>query len=52
MSPSFAMLPFCPGSLFLDRDEESISLLKAQALEVGPWYDYSKIVAFVYHFDF
>ena len=41
-----------PSSLFLDRYEEGIPPLNTQPLEVGPWYDYSEVVAFVDHFDF
>ena len=51
VNPSFPMLLLGPGSFLLDRYQEGLSLLKPQALEVRPWYDYSQIVAFVDHFD-
>ena len=51
VNSGFAILPFCPSSLFLYSDQESISPLEAQALEVGLWHNDSQVVAFVDHFD-
>ncbi len=51
VNSGFPDLLSCPSSLFLDRYEECISSLEAQALEVGLWYNYSQVVAFVDHFD-
>ena len=51
VNSGFPVLLSCPSSLLLDRYEERIALLKAQALEVGPWHNYSQVVAFVDHFD-
>ncbi len=52
VNSSFPVLLSGPSSLFLDRYEEGIPPLNTQPLEVGPWYDYSEVVAFVDHFDF
>jgi hypothetical protein len=51
VNAGLSMFAFGFGSLFLDRDEESISSLQAQTLEVGPRNDYPQVVALVDHFD-
>jgi hypothetical protein len=51
MDAGLSLFAFGFGSLFLDRDEESIPSLQAQTFEVGPRNDYPQVVALVDHFD-
>jgi len=41
VNSGFPVLLLGPGSLLFHRYEECLSPLESQALEVGPWYDYS-----------
>ncbi len=45
------MLSLRTRSLFLDRHEEGLPPLKAEALEIGPRYNDPQVVALVDHFD-